>query len=481
MALDWAPTAVAAVPLNRLKPAEWNPRLVKSDRFINLCWAITADPAMLWLRPSLAMEDGTIYAGNMRWRAIDFMWKKGCPVDPSRPNKEPPVWSTAASLAGIEPGMIPAIIEDVPEQVAKERALRDNGAWGEWQDQDLAELLFGLQEQGSDLLTLGFSDKEIESLLDLSGASGEAKEDPGAVDPPATPVTQPGWLWHLGNHRLLCGNSANIADVERLMDGKRAKLIVTDPPYGVDYSEIVQSRVNQKKGGWDEIEGDDADSPEALVAVLNGAFACIREVVATPDAAWYVWHPPLDNRAIFRAALADNGVTVRKEIIWAKPRLVFGRMEYHWQHECCMYGWGQKRPEFRGERTETTLWTVDVGPRDENHPTRKPSELWARACRNHIRNGEILFDGFAGSGPAVVAGEQAGCSAYMIEMKPGFCDSIIERWMAMTGLQATRADGVSYGELKLAIGPAPSDDGDIAEQGTELFSDDAETFDDEED
>lgn len=481
VSLEYQSPSAKLVFIDRVAPSGWNPRTIKRDRFLNLCRSIAADPSFLWHRPVLAQGDGEIYAGNMRWRAVKYLWEKGTPANPSRKNlASPPIWAQQASEAGIEPGTIPAIVEDVPELVAKERAMRDNAAWGEWQEDQLSEVVFNLQAMGSDLSILGFDDKELAALLAASGASGESGVDAGAVEPPVDPLVRTGDLWKLGDHRLVCGDCSKSKDVARLMDDSRAALVMTDPPYGIDYAAVVDGRVNQRAGGWEDITGDSSVDPDALYAMLTDAFTAARDLALDPNAAWFVWHPPLENREIFRRALNSVGVKVRKEIVWTKPRIVFGRLEYHWQHEPCMYGWGAGRPEFYGDRSESTLWQVEFGPREEVHPTRKPVELWGRAMRNHTQKGDGCFDGFAGSGPCLIAAEQLGRTAYVMDIEPGFCDAMLERWARMTGQDPVRDDGVTWSllrenlpEMQSAL-PIDDDDDELPEDiAGQLYGEDS--------
>jgi DNA modification methylase len=308
----------------------------------------------------------------------------------------------------------------------------------------LDELISGISAEDSrlDALLASLKTPEPKNLND----------DTADLTPPAEPITQPGDLWILGDHRLLCGDSTKAEDVARLMDGERATLLMTDPPYGVDYAEIVDSRENQKRGGWRDIRNDTQSAPN-LGVILNDAFALAANVAMADDAAWFCWHPPGANRGLFREAFEQAGVHVHKEIVWVKPHFVFGRWEYHWQHEPCMYGWREgHHPEFRGDRSESTVWMVEHegGIKTRNgpamaslglgeHPTQKPPELWARAMRNHTRAGEGVYDAFAGSGPAVTAAEQLSRRCYAMEIDPGYCDVVIRRWEALTGHKATLA------------------------------------------
>lgn len=194
------------VDVSSLTPAPWNPRLIKDVRFAQLCRSLAADPDFLWSRPVLANASGIVFAGNMRLRgSMHLGWVQ-----------------------------VPTIIQDIPDQLAQERGLRDNNQFGEWVEDDLAAILYDLQQKGTDLDLLGFDEKEIDQLLASVGA-GPTEEDAGDFTPPANPITNRGDLWILGEHRLLCGDATNEDDVRRLMDRQRAVLFATDPPYLVDY------------------------------------------------------------------------------------------------------------------------------------------------------------------------------------------------------------------------------------------------------
>lgn len=432
--VEWEIPLPGVVPLARLEPAAWNPRLIKSDRFLNLCRSIAADPAFLWNRPILAMEDGTIYAGNMRWRAVKYLWEKGTPANPSRPRDPVPLWPQVAAAANIQPGMVPAVIETVPDQVAKERALRDNGAWGEWQDEELSELVVELQGMGTDLSILGFDEEALNALLEMSGANGEELSDPGEVDIPAAPVTRQGDVWTLGRHRLMCGDASDVAQVSKLMQEKEARLVVLDPGTEVPYENLVM------------------------------ALTVTRDVVIRKDAAWFVWHEPVEGREIVLKALGSIGFTVGREIVWVRGSPTPGREEYHGQFSPCLFGWavGSKRPVFLGDKAESNVWAVEHDGKEDS----KPPELWARAIRNHTVTGDVVFDGFGGSGPILVAAEQNGRIACVMDNRPGQCDAMLMRWATMTKQDPVREDGMSYGDIKAQLvdmptGELPADEVDL--------------------
>lgn len=390
-----------STPLAQLKPAPWNPRLIKDQRFKTLCRSIEADPEFLWRRPVLAMSDGTIYAGNMRYRA-------------------------AVHLGWTE---IPAIREDVPEQLAKERALRDNSQWGEWQEDDLAALIYELQQAGSNLDLLGFDSKELDRLLELSGANGEAIEDE-VPEPPEDPVTRPGDLWLLGEHRVLCGDSTKAEDVGRLLDGRKPELMVTDPPYGVEYDphwrDAIVGDFGQREARGPGVQNDNQCDWTTAWTLFPGDVA-------------YIWHAGVYATEVavsLRAAKFD----IRSQIIWAKQHFAISRGHYHWKHEPCWYAVRKgSSAAWIGDRTQTTVWEINslnpAGRQEEReaHGTQKPVECMARPLRNH--QGDV-YDPFLGSGTTLIAAEQLWRRCYAMEIDPKCVDVAIQRWERLTGKQA---------------------------------------------
>jgi DNA modification methylase len=249
----------------------------------------------------------------------------------------------------------------------------------------------------------------------------------------------------------MCGDSTDPAAVAQLLGGEKAGLIATDPPYGVAYDgNQHRRRVSPGRHGggvvYRPIENDDLD-PVALEAFLTAAFR--RAATHTTDgASWYVWHASR-TRPQFLAALAAVGVSVHQEIIWVKEGFQFGRADYHWQHESCLYGW-RERHTFLGERNQSTIWQI-ARQSEHQHPTSKPTELWRIPIRNHLPPGEIVVDLFLGSGPALIAAEQLGCRALGMELSPAYVDVSVLRWQALTGKEAILAgDGRTFREVATA-------------------------------
>ena len=267
---------------------------------------------------------------------------------------------------------------------------------------------------------------------------------PGVVEddvpePPKKPITKPGDLWLLGDHRLLCGDSSKADDVARLMNGERAGLMNTDPPYGVSYANDERPNPGVAKPRV----ANDGLTDQKLQAFLEMVFRAATGNALLDRAAWYLWHAHL-TQGYFAAAAAAN-VVLHRQIIWVKPVLLLGRGQYHWKHEPCFMGWveGKQPPDYgagNGERTQTTVWEIcsvsQQERRELNHSTPKPVQLFVIPIVKHLKSGAICFEPFAGSGPQFIAAEQLGRRCYGIEIDPKFCDVIVTRWEKLTGQKA---------------------------------------------
>jgi DNA modification methylase len=356
-------------------------------------------PEFLDLRPILATADGTVYGGNQRLRA-------------------------AMQLGWAE---VPAIIADIPEQLARERALKDNNNWGEWQEDDLAALVYDLGQQGADLATLGFDDKELTRLLDSVGALGEA--DDVVPEPPAGPITRPGDLWLLGPHRLLCGDATRPEDVARLLAGVRPLLMVTDPPYGVDYDAEWRNEAADK--------GLIQHAERRVGSFTNDDRVDWREAWELfPGDVAYCWTSGLHASEV-DFSLRAAGFEIRGEVVWAKQAHVISRGHYHWQHESCWYAVRKgATARWQGDHSQTTLWQITLDPNAEGgHSTQKPVECMARPIRNH--EGDV-YDPFLGSGTTLVAAHTLGRACYGMEIEPRYVDVAVRRWEHLTGDTARR-------------------------------------------
>lgn len=297
-----------------------------------------------------------------------------------------------------------------------------------WDEALLAAELGRLKEDGVDLELLGFGEDEFDRLLDgLDGEAGADGED-DVPEPPSEAVTRPGDLWRLGAHRLLCGDATVATDVERLLDGKCPHLMVTDPPYGVGYDP-----------NWRNEAGVSVTARTGKVS--NDDRADWREAWSLfPGDAAYVWHSGVRSRTVAESLEACD-FKIRAQIIWAKPRLVLGRGDYHWQHEPCFYV-VRNDAHWQGARDQTTLWTIGAGAEEDEatvHGTQKPVECMRRPMINNSTRGDLIYEPFAGSGSTLIAAESIGRVCFAMEIDPRYCDVVIERFQRHTGISATLA------------------------------------------
>lgn len=316
-----------------------------------------------------------------------------------------------------------------------------------WNDSDLAQQLAALQIDGEALeLATGFTESEIEALV----CNTKEIDEDDVPEPPEETITNPGDLWLLGDHRLLCGDSTSALDVAKLMDGRRADLMATDPPYGVNYANddrpnpgVAKPRVAKPRVANDNL------TDQKLYGFLSSCFKAACDLALNRDAAWYLWHAHLTQGFFAAAAAADAAdVVLHRQIIWVKPVLLLGRGHYHCKHEPCFMGWvrGSQPPDYgegNGERTQTTVWEIGSVTQSErlefDHATPKPVGLFTIPIIKHTKVGEICYEPFSGSGPQIIAAEQLGRKCYSMEIEPRYCDVIVARWEKFTGNKATLA------------------------------------------
>jgi len=332
-------------------------------------------------------------------------------------------------------------------------ALNRTAELATWDTSTLTALVRELGEAGAPVASFGLGEDDLRDIL---AAATEPRRDVLTEDdvpePPRKAITKLGDVWQLGRHRLVCGDSTDGATVSALMGDARAGLMNTDPPYGVGYANddrpnpgVAKPRVAKPRVANDTL----ADA--ALQSFLESAFRAAKTHALGATAAWYLWHAHL-TQGFFAAAAAAAAadVVLHRQIIWVKPVLLLGRGQYHWKHEPCFMGWvrGQQPPDYglgAGERTQTTVWEIASVTREDrkefNHATPKPVGLFAIPLVKHLRNGEIAYEPFAGSGPQFIAAEQLERTCYGIEIDPRYVDVVIERWQNLTGGKATRASG----------------------------------------
>jgi DNA modification methylase len=332
-----------------------------------------------------------------------------------------------------------ANVVDMTDTEATAYAIADNrtSELAEWETGDLVAQLEALRSDDADLFAAtGFDDADIQRLIDeLAAAEGDvALDDPGPEPPPAVAVAHTGDLWILGEHRLLCGDSTNLRDVQRVMGGEKAALVATDPPYLVDYT---GERPNDSGKDWTdtyrEIDIEDADG------FFRAVFKNVLEVLGS-KAAIYCWHAHKRSGDIQRI-WRELGILDHQQVVWVKPTPVFGRVYWHFRHEPCMMGWRQgEKPEHDGVHEHNSVWEVDWDGKARvttDHPTSKPVELFVRPMKKHTSPGAVVFEPFSGSGSQIIAAERCGRRCRAIEISPPYVDVAIRRWEQATGKEAT--------------------------------------------
>ncbi len=348
---------------------------------------------------------------------------------------------------------VPVIVVDswTDGQVKAFRLLVNRSAsWAAWDNELVALELADLKEFQFDTSMIGFSPKELREFdAALPAKTGLTDED-AAAPVPVDPVTQPGDLWILGRHRLLCGDSTKPDDVARLMNGEKAALMATDPPYLVGYQggNHPQSWANKpdvKDKHWDDYQDPDMASGFFRL-FLSVALPFLQE-----HAAIYQWHAS-SRQSLVQSAWEDNGLHVHQTIIWVKARPVLTRCHYMWQFEPAFYGWVKgKSPKLKPGAGTRNVWNIDQqGEQDGIHPTQKPVELFRRPFQYHLERGGLAFEPFSGSGTAIISAENTERRVNAMELSPAFVDCAVRRWEKFTGLEAV-LDGHSNTFRQVAL------------------------------
>jgi len=410
------PSQIELWPIERLRPYARNARL-HSD---NQVAVLAANMLKFgWTMPCLISDDGELIAGHGR--------------------------ILAATQLGLS--KIPVLrLSHLDEDHRRALRLSDNSVadMAEWDELNLGLEVIDLQALGFDTDLLGFSDEFLEGLLnaaqggdDANGGSIEGEDD--IPEPPVTPVSVAGDLWQLGSHRLICGDSTSADVVGRLLAGVKPLLMVTDPPYGVEYDPSWRNQAGAAK-------------TKRTGKVLNDDRADWREAWSLfPGDVAYIWHGAL-HAATVADSLIAAGFAIRSQIIWAKDRLVLSRGDYHWQHEPCWYAVRAKgKGHWAGDRKQTTLWQIANKDQDAAtvHGTQKPVECMRRPILNNSSPGQAVYEPFMGSGTTLIAAETTGRLCYGVELNPTYVDVAIERWQAFTGEEAVLQDsGETFAALK---------------------------------
>jgi site-specific DNA-methyltransferase (adenine-specific) len=306
-------------------------------------------------------------------------------------------------------------------------AIADNRSaeLAEWSD-DLAGVLKSLADANVDLAELGFNQQDLAKIS--SELAGDAEIDAEAKIDKADELkekwkTESGQLWILGDHRLLCGDSTKAEDISRLMNGDKADMWITDPPYNVAYIGKTKDALTIKNDSM-----IDSEFREFLKSSYHAADLNMKD-----GAVFYIWHADSEGFN-FKGAAKDIGWKVRQCLIWLKSCLVMGRQDYQWKHEPCLYGWKEGASHYWGsDRKQTTVLEFNKPSRNAEHPTMKPVELFSYQIQNSSREGEIVLDSFAGSGTTLIACEQLNRKARLVELDPKYVAVILQRYFDATG------------------------------------------------
>ncbi len=319
----------------------------------------------------------------------------------------------------------------------KEKALNIalNKISGEWDKDKLALLISDLQGADFDVSLTGFEPAEIDSLF-KDAQQSKVKDDDFDVEAELKepPFTKAGDVWTLGRHRLVCGDSTKAETFALLMGDRKANLVITDPPYNVNY-----------EGSAGKIQNDNM-ADDAFYQFLLAAFQNTEAVMAD-DASIYVFHADTEGLN-FRRAFADAGFRLSGTCIWKKQSLVLGRSPYQWQHEPILFGWKKKgKHQWYTGRKESTIWEFDKPKKNGDHPTMKPIPLLAYPIMNSSMSSTLVLDPFGGSGSTLIACEQTDRSCCMIELDEKFCDVVVKRYIEQVGSAdgvSVQRDGLSY-------------------------------------
>jgi len=428
-------------PIGDIRPYENNPRL--NDDAVD---AVVESIRQFGFRQPIVVDtEGVIICGHTRWKAAQKLDLKKVPVHVAK--------------------------DLTPEQIKAYRIADNKTAeLAEWNYDLLPIELSQLQDMDFDLGLLGFSEDELGMILDPGVKDGLT--DPDEVpEPPDEAVTQPGDLWILGDHRLLCGDSGNPEHVDRLLDGAKIHLVSTDPPYNVKVEprsnnaiaaglssfqgtkhhqkfdverHPEKSKPTQKKlRAKDRPLENDFVSDEAFDELLAAWFGNIARVLE-PGRGFYIWGG-YANCGNYPPVLKAMGLYFSQAIIWVKEHPVLTRKDFMGNHEWCFYGWREGAAhQFLGPSNAVDVWSIKkVNPQSMIHLTEKPVELAVRALQYSSRTGENVLDLFGGSGSTLIGCEQTGRQAYLMELDPLYADVIVQRWEKFTGRKAERVEAVA--------------------------------------
>lgn len=385
---------VQQVKIEKVKPYDKNPRKNKAA----VDYVANSIKEFGFQQPIVVDKDMVVIAGHTRLKAAKKLKLKEVPV---------------------------VIADNLTEEQVKAYRLADNktAEKAEWDFDLLTDELLSLQELDFDMEQFGFD-------FDFSEDEEAVEDDNWEADVPEEPISKRGDIWVLGRHRLMCGDSTEAADVALLMDGNKADMLLTDPPYNVDYTGKASELETRK------IENDKMED-SAFQDFLTSAFENAAENMKA-GGVFYIWHA--DSEGLnFRVACKKAGFQVRQCLIWNKNAMVMGRQDYHWKHEPCLYEWKDGASHlWASDRKQTTVLDFEKPQKNNLHPTMKPIKLFDYQIKNNTKGDDIVLDLFGGSGTTIMAAEQNGRRGFVMEYDPKFVDVIVDRWEQFTGMKAKK-------------------------------------------
>lgn len=384
--------------LSQIRKNPNNPRIIRDEKFEKLKRSIQDFPQMMELRPIIVDESGVILGGNMRYEAIKSLKMAEVPDD----------WVKR--------------VEELTEDQKKEFIVKDNVGFGDWDWDAIANEWDDLPLDDWGLDVPGF--EAVEPL--------EATEDNFDTTPPIEAKTVLGDLYEIGHHRLLCGDSTNITDVERLMNGEKADMVFTDPPYGVSYTGGVihgnKINTNHKR---EALQNDDVDIYEGFINLLP---------MVINQGAIYIFYASRNAFELFKPLKANN-IEIMSVLAWIKINTGYADMNSHYKnrYEPFVYCKIGERTNFIGSTTENTTWEIEKDRDNKFHPTQKPIAVPFRAIKNH--QAERVLDFFLGSGSTMVAGHQLNRRVFGMELSPNYCDVIVKRMKTLDSSLVIKRNG----------------------------------------
>lgn len=383
------------VAISKIKSNPSNPRIIRDDKFKKLVQSIIDFPQMLDIRPIVVDADMIVLGGNMRLKAAQDAGLKKVPI---------------------------IIADELTEEQKKEFIIKDNVGFGEWDWELLAN------EWDNELLVEWGLDVPVDTSVELDALEDDFDAD---VDTIQTSIVL-GDLIEIGEHRLLCGDSTDSDQVAKLMNGEKADMCHTDPPYNIDYEGGSKKR---EKIANDKLD----DFPKFLYDVYTTISTALKK-----GGAIYVWHASSETHNFIQQFL-NAGFLFKSYIVWNKNNSTFGRSDYHWKHEPCIYGWlDGASHKWYGDRKQTTVWDIERPSRSDEHPTMKPISLCSKPLENSSTQGDIVLDVFLGSGSTMVAAHQLKRKCYGMELDPKYCQVIVDRMKKLDSSLVIKINGKVY-------------------------------------